>query len=373
MILSHLSTKVVNAIVDRNSLQDLYFLLKFLVVWEGRPVCLTPMAYKWCSVIAEVAGFVPQPTLLNHYSFLLELVEHGFFVIGAGGEPFHTGEASHRTRESPQEVINSHHGILLLILEVGFRLVFPGRRQPAICLIHTPHHDLMFKSVFSSQDDGVIADGVCAWIADRDHMPAGSCVRYLAERVEQDTPFSPRLRQMSIRLIERMWNNKFWVPELEAIRLLNRLDVGIEDMEGKFEWAELLADGMRSPAGLGGLSIHYWHLLKRLPWTEPFFAKLFSCPTELTRLLEEAEDWKKLEVWMIIGWQYSLDGGLARSEHLEHLKQVTLKHLLWRPSALPRFEGLSESGGLAPDMCVALRSICAQARAEQLPLEPLLQ
>ena len=368
-ILSHLSTRTMSVIVDENGARRLARLLEFLAAWEKRPVCLAPIAYKWCSAISEVAGPVPQnQSLLRiqdqdiHHDSLLEHLEQEFSSAGPGLDPFRMSEYS-------QVPTNFHPGLLIFItLEVGFRPIMPNHDQPTLHLDHTPHHDSMFKRTFSI-DDEVIADGVCAWIADRDHMPAGSCVHYLAERVAKDKPFSPRLRQMNIHLIERMWDNKLGVSELETVRLLNHLDFGVDDMEDKEKWVLLLVDVMRSPAGLGGLSIHYWHLLLEiLPLTRSSRMKLSSSAVELVRLLEDAEeDWEKLEVWLVIGWQ--------RVKHSwEHVKQVTLKHLLRRSSALPRFEGLAESGKLQPYHRVALQRVCTRARAEQsyMSSEPLL-
>jgi len=273
-----------------------------------------------------------------------------------------------------------------VVLGVGFRLVTPVRDhwQGALCLDHTPHHSLAFKCAFSSDDDEVVADGVCAWIADSNHIPDGSCVHHLAQRVEKDTPFSPQLRWMGIRLIERTWRNELRVSELETIHLLNHLNVGMGDIRGTTQsrkmWAEFLVDVICSPVGLNVLSIHYWHLLEWLPCAG-------YCSTahimKVVKLLEQAEDWEKLEVWIVIVWRsfwLGLQEDSESEENLEpeedtkltpneeHLKQVTLNLFLKRPSALPRFEAFSRSetiqGKLVPkDTCVSqiVETTCAQA------------
>jgi len=370
-ILSHLSARVMNVIVDGCDARHLRFLMEFLAAWEKRPTCLAPIAYKWCSTISGVAGLEPRNDLL--FQIQRRMMGHrnyssAFSSTGPGLDLFRMGERS-------QPPTGFHPGLLLFrILQVGFRLVTPGRDQPALRLNHTPHHDLVFKRTLSSDDDEVIADGVCAWIADRDRMPAGSCVHHLATRVARDTPFSPRLRWMSMRLIERMWDNKLGVSELETVQLLNRLEVCMDDMDDKYKWIELLPDAICSQAGLKSLSIHYWHLLEQLLLTWSFPTTLLTRAVGLVGSLEEAEDREKLEIWMVLAWQfkgYRL-GGTVNSEYLEHLKQATLKHLLRQPSALPRFEGLAESGKPPLDLCVALRRVCARARAEQSSLEPLL-
>ena len=53
----------------------------------------------------------------------------------------------------------------------------------------------------------------------------------------------------------------------------------------------------------------------------------------------------------------------------DEFERVMLKLLLHRPTALPRFEELSDSRGFPTDDRVVFQRICAQARAEQPSLE----
>jgi len=364
-ILSHLSVGVMDVIADGVNFRHLYFLLEFLAAWEKQPACLTPMAYKWCSAFSEVTELGPpsrfEPRFKPQAGILVHPVAKLLFsFVGPGIDPVCMGDASNHDHERTRSRAEHYPEMLPVVLEVGFRLVMPGPNQPALCLDHTPRHDLVFKRAFSSDDDEVVADAVCTWIADSHHMPDGSCVHCLAKHVEKDTPFSPWLRQMGIRLIERMWRSNLRVLELETIRLLNCLDVNVDDMEDIGTWAGLLVDVICSPAGHNGLSIHYWHLLGGLAWAWYF-------PTahamEVVRSLEGAENWEKLEVWMVVMWQHNPSG------HLERFKQGTLKLLQQRPSTLPRFESFSRPWRVWNEPL--LKDICAQARAEQSPLEPL--
>jgi len=356
-----------DVIADVDNLHHLYFLLEFLAAWEKRPPCLTPMAYKWCSALSEMAELGPELRPLPR--FKLQAMASDNRLSGIAEWLFSSappGDTSNHTHEHPQWT-EFYPRMLPVILEIGFRLVTPGRNQQAPRLDHTPHHDLVFKSAFSFDDDEVVADGVCAWIADSNHMPAGSCVHHLTKRMEKGTHFSPRLRQMGICLIERMWRNGLWVSDLETVYLLNCLNIGVDDIEYNHEWAGLLVDVICSPAGFDGLSIHYWDLLEGLPppWVFPTTRAM-----EMARSLEETEDLEKLGVWMVIAWQSDEFSGSAGMEDLGPLKQVTLKYLLRRPLAIPRFERLLWSGGLRPDMRIALKDICTEVRTEQLPLEP---
>ena len=331
-------------------------------------MCLAPMAYKWCSAISEVAGiglqsmslFQNRPESSGPGGFLSQVLEQKFSFVGPDCDPVRMGETSPHTRKHPQALIGFHPRIFLFeALEVGFRPVMPGSDKLAFRLDDTHYHELVFKSAFSSHDDEVIADGVCAWIVDSNRMPAGSCAHYLAVRVNKDTPFSPRLRRMSIRLIECMWRSKLWVSEWETILLLNYINVGVDDMDGRDVWAEFLVNVICSPTGLEGLSVRYWHLLEGLPLAQDFPEESVM---EAVRSLEEVEDWEKLEDLMVIAWQ-------SNAYEFRGLKRATLKHLRRRPSALLRFEGLPRSKKIRADKRTALKGICTQVRTEQLPLE----
>ena len=368
-----------NFIVNGDGLERLEFFLRFLLAWKKRPTRLTAMAYKWCSDFFEPAGSgAPfqtqrQDTVTGRiaHEFLPpgfdppENVLEAFTCVGPLCDLIRSGDASHHTRECPREWVNferRQRPLLFMILEVGFRLGVPMFFR----LDHTPHRNLVFKHAFSSGDDEVIADAVCASIADGDRMLVDSCVHYLAERVAQDPPLSPRVRKMGITLIEHMWN-RLEAPGPEIIPLLNHLSVGAEDMGDKDLWALCLVDVICSPVGSGGLSIHYWHLMEELPHSNFPIAHAM----ELARSLEEAEDWEKLEAWMVVAWRTYWEGleEPTRLESLERLKQVTLKHLRRRPSALPRFEAVPRWKGPRPHHYPALEDICTQVRAKRLPLE----
>ena len=219
-----------DVIADGTSLHHLYYLLEFLAAWEKRPGFLTAMAYKWCSAISEAAGRLgeggvpiiqprdkiqPQlrrrfqrilqprslrpglklrlrlrqqdPALGEGHGYLSPIIEGEFSQVGPGCDTVRSGRIPNRAQRSPLVALTPLHYIHLLsmTLEIGFRLAAPSRDQLALHLNHTPYHDWVFEIAFSSEDDEVIADAMCAWIADRDHMPPGSFVRYFAERVER--------------------------------------------------------------------------------------------------------------------------------------------------------------------------------------------
>jgi hypothetical protein len=229
----------------------------------------------------------------------------------------------------------------------------------------------VFEFAFSSSDDEVIVDAVSVWIVGGDPAPPGSFAGYFAKRVEKSWPFSPRLRQMSIRVIESIECNALEVSGLETIRLLNRLSVDADDIVDEDVWVRLLVGVICLPAGLESLSPHYWCLLDKLSLGTDFRGPCGLWWEEMMRPLEEADDWEKLKVWMAVIWQ-SLDPGLEHFDRMyttEDVERVTLKLLSRRPSALLRFETLCERGVLYEPHKSKLRRICDQAQAEQPPSE----
>ena len=204
-----------NVIADGTCLEHLDFLLEFLAAWEKRPVYLTPMAYQWCSAISEAAerlgvGEPPwqqlwslpdqlssriklrlKPQDLTGLGFL-EVAEERFPVVGPGYNPVRIDDTSDHTHIYPPDLTPFHYARLLpIILEIGFRLAGPGHGGPAL---RTFHRQWTFKGAFSNKDDESIADAATVWIVGGDQPPPGSFARYFAKRMEESTPFSPRLR-----------------------------------------------------------------------------------------------------------------------------------------------------------------------------------
>jgi len=235
MILSHLSVTVMNSIADRSCLHYLNYLLEFLSAWEKRPAYLTPMAYQWCSAISKAAGRfdLSETTIDPPYTQYVILdyqlrfrpqdlpsywAEEGLSEVGPGCDPAHLDATSHQSHRRPQRLTPPMYAHLLFItLNVGFRHVMPSRDQPVLHLDHTSHHKWVFETAFTSGDDDAIADALCIWIVgDVSTFPdSWSC--YLAKRTEMYTPFSPRLRLVSIHTIERIWPNGLKVSGLDRI------------------------------------------------------------------------------------------------------------------------------------------------------------
>jgi hypothetical protein len=418
VIITHLSARVVNVIADGNGLQHLNLLLEFLAAWENRPVYLTPMAYQWCSVISESAGrlevgevptnpppnlpgpqyqllfklrrkpqgqprrwrrysvstacksdFYPrlQPQDPNYSNSFSNLAEEEFSHVGLGCDLVCIGDTSHRTCQCPPNLIPLRRVVLLpIILDVGFRLAKPGCIS-ALHLNNPSHDEWLFKVAFSSNDDEVIADAMTVWIIGGGQGPFRSFVPYFANRPKSSGLFSPRLQQVVLDAIGLIQHNVFEASELETIHLLNCLNVGIDDMADKGGWLQLLAGAVCLPAGLDNLSPHYWCLLDKFALGTNFSVSLRLQSVELMRSLEEAEDWEKLEVWIVVVWQ-SL-GHFTPYITVQDVVQVTHKLSLQRPSTLQRLKDLHNQGSICIFHKPDLWRIYKQVQKEQLPLQ----
>lgn len=379
-ILSHLSTQVMK-IINEPLTKQLTRLLEFLATWEERPMCLTSIAYQWCSAISQAIETLepddaPAIKQALHEYRLQYVVPHNphtgfgtfaeaiFSHIGADCDHLRLGDTSHSADELPQDMEFSDYACILpIVLEIGFRLAGSSGDWATLSLGHTSHHEWMFETVFSGEDDETIGDAIGVWFADRSHIPPGLCAHYLAKRMERDTPFSPRLRRVVIRALQRNWNSELTTSGLEVVHLLNRLKVEIDDVENGKEWIRLLVGVIRSSTGLERLSLHHWDLLYKLMLVTEIAGGFLPRDVEVMKFLEENKDWERLEVWIVAMWwpPYNWFDG-----KMEDIEQVTLRLLSQRPSLLPRFEDRI-SGKLVKTHKTKLREICDKVRVDSQP------
>ena len=377
-VLSHLSAGVENVLTTRCDIGNLTYLLTFLKAWDKRPDWLTPMAYRWCSMISEVAkGAEPivnssaSPIYPSSASpvypspYVRQASESGFFDVGPGCDHFRLGTTPHHALGPLGSRLRKiYTDCLFLTTAIAFRQVDPESLWWTLSLDHTPHHDWMFEVAFSSYYDDTVADAVSVWIAGGADPPPGSFLRRFSARVENPEEFSPRLRSAALRVLEGIWRSELEASWFETVRLLDRLEVGVEDISVEYNWTRLLESVICSPAGPEGLSPHYWCLLDKLV-RHTWGPHHSSVPRylEVMRSLEEAESWENLEIWIKVMWR-SEDAD-DEEEMVKDVERVTLKLLSHRSSALPRFRDLSDH--LSWDLWNRLRRICDQA--EQLPSE----
>ena len=289
-------------------------------------------------------------------------LEREFSQVGPGCDITPLDQESDYIRE--HLLSQTPHDCTLLLpitLEIGFRLAAPGHDQPVPDMKHPPYDEQMFRVAFSNDDDEVIADAMWAWITS-DHGPLGSLVGHLNKRAAKDEPFPPRLRRACICAIERTWRSELVEPVLETVRLLNHLDVDMNDVVHCHKWETLLVGVIRSPTGLESLPSHYWSLLDKLAAVRVEGVDFSPHDMEVMGTLEEAEDWEKLEVWMASVWQ---SAGVP-VESMQDMVRVTTTLLSQRPSAYSGLVGISIS--MPPDMRIPLQEICWQVQTDRLTL-----
>jgi len=352
-ILSRLSQRILDIIPDACYTGRLARLLDTFLVWENRPPCLTPMAYQWYSAIFENIGGFKQD------------------VIGPGSPP-----TSHDGLHLPGRGDSKPYATLLFpALAVGFRQIDTNCISSGIRLTHTHYHEMMLENAFASDDDDVIADIVSVWAVDPLVTPSGSCVRNLIKLTERERPFSPRLRQMIVCAIQGRWPMELEAAGVELVLLLNHLEVDVEDMDdtvSKLYWVSLLAGVLRSPEGQEHLSSRYWLFLGKLismgarppPQSHELDMKIMKG-------LEDAEDWEKLEAWLLTVWGSWYTGGTVPMEDVE---RATIKLFLQQPTSVPRFKDLCANTPPAYPSLFCLhgdqfQQICDKMQAEQLCLE----
>jgi len=373
VILSHLSTKLMDVIADGRCLGHLKFLLEFLAAWEKRPRYLTPMAYKWFCATSEAAARLG-PGEIPSTTWTLLGTEYDFSEVGLGCDPVRLDNTPLRARSSRQDVIlDDHTDLLRVSLKILFRAAGPGYHLPTFGLVvppgYAPHSDQLFEAIFSHADDEVIADAVCTWIENYNTAPPGSFVRYLTKRLEKGEALSRRLQWASTTAIGCIGFEELKVSELETICLLNRLEVDMDDVVVS-RWKPLLTRAIRSTTGRECLSFRHWPLLGKVldsdVWVDPR-----SRDVEVMKLLEEAKDWEKLEIWMRAFWGMwwgVCPGFNEPALDLQDVEETSVKLLLHRPSAIPRFEDLSRWNYEPKDKDM-LRRICDRARTKHLPSE----
>ena len=259
-----------------------------------KPLCLTRLAYEWCSAIFE-----------NREKF--------------------------EDWESP----------LLNCLELGFRHLDTLESYTDIAITHTEHHRGLVDVVFKSQKSEVIADFLHAWttgdsLPDQAGEMVGVCTGHLVD-LHNLVPFSPRLQRYVLRFVRIVGYKGFeGVGVGKLVELLNHLQVGeiFEDSA----WISLLMDLIRSSEGTQRLSYQYWEGLAKITFSESY------CPEcevlgdtdapKIAMSLIEAEEWDKLERWIEIAWMLSKLPSITE-EDLENSTLLLFRH---RSGAAQRLE-----------------------------------
>ena len=318
-ILYQLSKAIISAInttkPQHKPIQDV---LSDLYRLENRPWCLTEMVYEWCLVIYK-----------------------------------------NRQRLQDEELIP-------LALRAGFRHFDPQDQRIPGSLAHTEHHRGLVDIVFKSEDSEAIADLLHAWTSKgRSHGPAhmllSTCTGYLIDLYSR-VHLSSRLRRLVIRSIELVGYKGFKGGGTERfVELLNRLHVGIEDMDYRSKWTPILLDTIQSSERAQHLSIHSWKLLAELTILPPLGSGNSAYVPQVTASLLEAQEWDKLECWMGVFW---MEWSPQTAAIMEGVERVMVMLFCQRPRAIQKLTQWMElwSKRRNKEVPDAFQRICKQPR-----------
>ena len=296
--------------------QHLTRALRGLSRWTTRPSRFTTLAYEWCSVICE------------------------------------------KYRE-----LDNGEDLLFLSLEIGFRHLDPQREWMESGLTHSQHHQSMADIVFESRQGGVIADLLCAWTSrgpvHQPYMSLNICAKHLVDLRGLNS--SSRLRPLVIRSIELIGHQGFGeVGVKNLVGLLNRLGVGIDDVDSRSSWTELLLEIIKSREGRDHLLYSYWELLVEL--SLPYYGDrqdLTSYDPRIMISLQDAQEWDRLACWNCFVW---MEWTLHPDEVLGDLGRGTALLFHQRPDSVRRLEEWMERSGR--DIPMVFRQICEQGHLE---------
>ena len=179
-------------------------------------------AWSWALKVAERLGLGRMHIGRKHWPHdFLNQFEEEFPQVVSNCDPSRLDNSPH-IRDHPQgPASEKDFKDFLILIKVAFRPVEPVGVKEDLSgvklafsvfeedLNHTSHHDRVFKTTFSGDNDKVIADAACVWIIGKvtpDWLVSNHklCTHYFAERVENARPFSPRLRWAAIYAVKSL-------------------------------------------------------------------------------------------------------------------------------------------------------------------------
>ena len=199
------------------------------------------------------------------------------------------------------ENLGPHESLLFACLQIGYRRfdTLPTSQMTIL----SPHHLRMIPLVFSSKDEGVIGDFLCAWCT----YPSTDGFGDLAPHVERLVDlvhlksFGSRLQHIVFQALGRTKHTDFsniGIPKL--IALLDRIED--EAMFHAPDLRDFFLGALGSPEGRNVFPARYWRITAELAARDRHFRAPDLPNTELIRFLETKGEWEKLTWWMGAVW-----------------------------------------------------------------------
>jgi len=276
-ILHRLSKAIHSAIIDNMSRrkESIPHVLHDMIWLETRPVCLMKVAFDCYSAICE-----------------------------------------------NRQTLRDWESLLFDSLEFSFRHLDPQVPPVLQRVNRVEDYQEIADVVFGSQKSEAIADFLHAWTVYHPHSDPDYFLEKRLVCLHNLVPFSPRLRRLVIRSVERTCYRQFErVGVKRFVALLNYLHVTVEDMDSRVNWLDLLLATLQTSRGTQHLSHWYWEILVELAisWSPWSYCGVTYNP-KITTSLAEAQEWSKLECWMgtiCVLWPPETNG--ITEEDLGHL------------------------------------------------------
>ena len=223
------------------------------------------------------------------------------------------------------EDFESRPRLLFACLRINYRRFNTIPEQTPF--IH-PHLSRMIPLVFSSGDEGVIGDFLCAWCPNPLTELPDVIVLHTGRLVDLAHlgSFGPRLQYLVFKTLGRMKHTDFEQVGLsKLIALLDR--IGDEAMFRAPELRDLLLDVLDSPKGRKIFPLRYWRAAAELT-ARNCRSRLYRPRKDLICFLEAEGEWEKLTWWMGAIWASPLLGYVVgeRMEDIVRSTELVVRH-----------------------------------------------
>ena len=196
--------------------------------------------------------------------------------------------------------LEPHRNLLFACLRIGYRRFDTFPTQSTIL---SPQHLRMIPLVFTSKDEGVIGDFLCAWCTHPAPEGFGDLsvhIGHLLDLVHLQH-FGPRLQHLAFRALGRIKYADFAKVGLpKFIALLDRIED--EAMFRAPDLRDFLFDALSSSGGRRVFPLRYWRIAAELAARDRHFISPDLPKLDLIRSLEAKREWEKLTWWMGATW-----------------------------------------------------------------------
>jgi hypothetical protein len=253
---------------------------------------------------------------------------------------------------------------LFTYLRIGYRR-FDTIPPPQFPTLSLDHNYRIILHVFSTKDEEIIGDFLCAWCTGPVCAKSGNLASHLVDLVLLER-FGPRLQLLTFWVLGRMKYLDFKQIELpKLITLLDRIEDGVLDrinIEAKFRAPgprDFLLDALSSSEGRKVFPLRYWRAAAELAARDrrpssPDLPRIY-----IIRFLKAEGEWEKLAWWMGAIWASALPADVVE-DRMEEIVGSTELVILHHPDAAAVIEDLvkiSSERALGVKHAKKLRSI----------------